>query len=107
LFLCSFFHRSCSTTLKSEIEDLINMLGSKFCSQYCQVDHNSALHNDFAEKRLIMAKIWFYKLFENIIAKEAKNPKYDIKVYNIYYIKFMNLMLIIYYTHSHLYFSRI
>jgi len=27
-----------------------------------------------------MAKTWFYKLFENIIAKEAKNPKYDIKV---------------------------
>ncbi|XP_060849204.1 retinoblastoma-like protein 1 [Rhopalosiphum padi] len=71
--------KSCSTTLKSEIEDLINTLGIKFCSQYSQVDHNSALHNDFAEKRLIMAKIWFYKLFENIIAKEAKNPKYDIK----------------------------
>jgi len=80
LFYVLFFYRSCSTTLKSEIEDLINTLGIKFCSQYSQVDHNSALHNDFAEKRLIMAKIWFYKLFENIIAKEAKNPKYDIKV---------------------------
>lgn len=56
------------------------MLGNKFSAQYCLVDHNSSLHNDFAEKRLIMAKTWFYKLFENIIAKEAKNPKYDIKV---------------------------
>lgn len=27
-----------------------------------------------------MAKTWFYKLFENIIAKEVKNLKYDIKV---------------------------
>lgn len=81
LLICIFFfNRSCSATLKNEIEDLINMLGIKFCSQYCQVDHNSALHNDFAEKRLVMAKTWFYKLFENIIAKEAKNPKYDIKV---------------------------
>jgi len=69
------------------------MLGIKFCSQYCQVDHNSALHNDFAEKRLIMAKIWFYKLFENIIAKEAKNPKYDIKVY----IHEFNVNYILYY----------
>lgn len=66
--------------MKDEIEDLISILGNKFNSQYRQVDHNSALHNDFAEKRLLMAKTWFYKLFESIIAKEAKNPKYDIKV---------------------------
>lgn len=73
------YYRSCTETLKTEIEDLINKLGNKFCTQYCQVDQNSALH-DFAEKRLLTAKTWFYKLFENIIAKEAKNPKYDIKV---------------------------
>lgn len=72
------YNRSCTTTLKDEIEDLINVLGNKFSLQYCEVD--SALHNDFAEKRLLMAKVWFYKLFENIIFKEAKNPKYDIKV---------------------------
>lgn len=66
--------------MKNEIEDLIAILGNKFSSQFCQIDHNSALHNDFAEQRLLMAKTWFYKLFENIIAKEAKNPKYDIKV---------------------------
>lgn len=64
--------------MKDEIEDLINTLSNKFSSQYCQVD--SELHNDFAEKKIIIAKTWFYKLFENIIAKEAKNPKYDIKV---------------------------
>jgi len=79
-FILLYF-RSCSETLKTEIENLINVLGNKFCSQYCQVDHNSELHSDFAEKRLTMAKTWFYKLFENIIAKEAKNPKYDIKVF--------------------------
>lgn len=76
-----FNSRSCSETLKNEIENLVNVLGYKFCSQYCQVEHNAALHNDFAEKRLLMAKTWFYKLFENIIAIEAKNPKYDIKVF--------------------------
>lgn len=55
------------------------------------MDNNSALHNDFAEKRLKMAKTWFYKLFENIIAKEAKNPKYDIKVCTTF-IKLRKLM---------------
>lgn len=78
--IVSFYNRSCSENLKNEIDNVINELGNKFCIQYCQVDHNSALNNDFAEKRLVMAKTWFYKLFENIIAKEAKNPKYDIKV---------------------------
>lgn len=72
--------------MKTEIEDLINILGSKFCSQYCQADSNSELHNDFAEKWLLLAKTWFYKLFENIIAKEAKNPKYDIKVFLLQYL---------------------
>ncbi|VVC27835.1 Retinoblastoma-associated protein, B-box,Retinoblastoma-associated protein, A-box,Cyclin- [Cinara cedri] len=69
--------KSCSEMLKNEIDNLIKILGNKFCTQYCKV--NSALNHDFAKKRLIMAKTWFYKLFENIIAKEAKNPKYDIK----------------------------
>jgi len=77
------------------------MLGIKFCSQYCQVDHNSALHNDFAEKRLVMAKTWFYKLFEIIIAKEAKNPKYDIKVciHNIINEFAENLCIIFFYIY--------
>jgi len=79
------------------------MLGIKFCSQYCQVDHNSALHNDFAEKRLVMAKTWFYKLFEDIIAKEAKNPKYDIKVCITQYNKYVYRKQI-YYILSHLHF---
>lgn len=77
-YISFYYYSSCSESLKNEIDDLINILGNKFCSQYCQV--NSALHHDFAEKRLIVAKTWFYKLFENIIAKETKNPKYDIKV---------------------------
>jgi len=80
--------------LKTEIEDLINVLGNKFCSQYCQVDHNSELHNDFAEKRLSMAKTWFYKLFENIIAKESKNPKYDIKVFFVFLVFTMTFIIL-------------
>jgi len=83
------------------------MLGIKFCSQYCQVDHNSALHTDFAEKRLVMAKTWFYKLFENIIAKEAKNPKYDIKVCIILHYMINEFVLNMYYILSYLHFSRI
>lgn len=66
--------------MKDEIELRIQSLGVKFIDQYSLVDHNAALHNDFAKKRTSMAKTWFFKLFENIIAKETKNPKYDIKV---------------------------
>lgn len=53
---------------------------------------DSALLNDFAEKKILMAKTWFYKLFENIIAREAKNPKYDIKVCS----KFVEILIYIY-----------
>ncbi|XP_050440707.1 retinoblastoma-like protein 1 [Adelges cooleyi] len=71
--------KSCAVNVKDEIECLIAKLGNKFCTQYSFIDRNAALNNDIAEKRFHLAKVWFYKLFESIVAKEAKNPKYDIR----------------------------
>ncbi|XP_050520159.1 retinoblastoma-like protein 1 isoform X2 [Daktulosphaira vitifoliae] len=79
---------SCSGDLKDNIENLVNELSTKFYAKYCLVDQNSSLNCETAKKKLHMAKVWFYKLFENIVDKEAKNPKYDIRslmLHNIFH----------------------
>ncbi|XP_051932242.1 retinoblastoma-like protein 1 [Hippocampus zosterae] len=65
--------KSCSRDPAESIVSQVKMLGQTFKEHYTNdSDHSSGSHIDFAESRLKLAEILFYKVLENVLMQETK-----------------------------------
>ncbi|XP_019716014.1 retinoblastoma-like protein 1 [Hippocampus comes] len=65
--------KSCSRDPTESIVSQVKMLGQTFKEHYTNdSDHSSGSHIDFAESRLKLAEILFYKVLENVLMQETK-----------------------------------
>ncbi|KAM9799168.1 retinoblastoma-like protein 1 [Syngnathus typhle] len=65
--------KSCSRDPTESIVNRVKALGHTFRKEYTDdADHSSGSHIDFAESRLKLAEILFYKVLENVLVQETK-----------------------------------
>ncbi|KAK0166251.1 hypothetical protein PV328_004690 [Microctonus aethiopoides] len=73
---------SCSSDVKSFVENKVKEIGESFCASYTQSSEDNETSNlDFGKKRLILGQTLFYKLLEIILNEEKRiKPDYDVTI---------------------------